>query len=526
MNCLEESCHTRRQREGNETNSLQAQSKMFKSTIKIALVIISLTYYEQITVTGLAIDQQSRKNFSLNPLNSVHHQEFDLRPPADARRPIWNLAHMVNSIKELDYRLSKGANAVEADVTFGRNGDPLYTYHGPPCDCWRHCHQAEDFNDYLRYVHELSEETGEDATGKNLTLLFLDLKLDHLDQWAKVKAGVELAKSVRANLFPGKPLEVSSSTTKRGNLRKPLRLILSINHVTDIELVLNFVHHLEENGSGDLLQRIGFDVGMNDELNLIEYTWKKYGRQLNLWQGDGYTNCFSPFYNLERLTKAILKRDQADGYPKKVYQWTIDLHDRIREALRMGVDAIMTNHPERLLNILLEPEMAQQFRLATQDDDPFNKVIVKRDLKLRQERSAPSTGSGFFGSFFDVISSWFAYMKEIPFLSLPTTTRFLSGSRAKHRQRSPQDIAKSSDQARHSIASDSTPNETTISASTQQASSTSLSPSISDSVDEAIVGTTENNNNKEPLPYEGPKWYTSLASNFLVSMLKIMLPAP
>ena len=35
------------------------------------------------------------------------------------------------------------------------------------------------------------------------------------------------------------------------------------------------------------------------------------------------------------------------------------------------MDGIITNHPERLVNVLRENEFVDNFRLATQDDDPF-----------------------------------------------------------------------------------------------------------------------------------------------------------
>lgn len=505
---------------------------MIKSITKIALTIISLTHHIIVETNSLAIDQSSKSSSSnsLVKLEQSQYQYADNKPMLDTRRPVWNLAHMVNSIKELDYRLAKGANAVEVDVTFGREGDPLYTYHGPPCDCWRHCHQQEDFNEYLKYVREITtdETTGEPVNttiGKNLTLLFLDLKLDYLDQKSKARAGVELAKSIRDNLFVSNEnrKEIKSNQTTR----TPVNLILSINHVNDVELVLNFVHFMEENNSSYLMDSIGFDVGMNDNLNSIETMWKKYGRQLNLWQGDGFTNCFSPFYNLERLSKAVLKRDHSEGYPRKVYQWTIDLHDRIREALRMNVDAIMTNHPERVLTVLHEPEMSHQFRLATRDDEPFKKIIKQtsasnnNELLARHQRSAQPTSGGFFGGLFDVVSSWIAYVREIPFLSLPT--RFMSASRAKHRQRStPQTALSAKSSQVPELRQDNATNDTS-----QNGQSTSASPtsSTSDLVDQGLVSSNSDSSEENNVPpYGGPKWYTSLLSNFLVSMLKIALP--
>ena len=72
------------------------------------------------------------------------------------KRPFYNIAHMVNSIREVDQYLAQGANALEADVTFSSNGSAVYTYHGYPCDCFRHCTEKEDFPKYLGYIRDIT----------------------------------------------------------------------------------------------------------------------------------------------------------------------------------------------------------------------------------------------------------------------------------------------------------------------------------------------------------------------------------
>lgn len=457
-----------------------------------------------------------------------------------------------SSNSQPNFTRSKGANAVESDVTFGRDGDPLYTYHGPPCDCWRHCYQQEEFREYLSYVREIAIDTP-DGIGQNLSLLFLDLKLDALDQRAKINAGRELAKAVVEHLFldseASKKTITNNATDYFGTSREsqsasqvinqlpranlpPLHLILSVNHVQDIDLIRNFIHYLEINNSSHLMQRIGFDVGMNDDLQLIETMWRRFGPSLNIWQGDGYTNCFSPFYNLERLTRALSKRDQPSGFPAKVYHWTIDLHDRMRESLRLGVDAIMTNHPERVLNVLQEPEMAHNYRLATRQDDPFRKLTrdsVGRSSgeTARYQRSASSTSGGFVANLVDVLASWINYMREIPFLSFPAT--IVSPSSRSYKQK----MRQASQQA----------NSVMLVKLENQSPEYNIDPQSSplsrvDGQKQRASGEQQNtgDNKTQPSPplyldndqqspsYEGPKWYTTLASNMLVSLMKIFLP--
>lgn len=128
-------------------------------------------------------EQQQQEHQLKNKANvlksSSHEKEFKLAKQEDAdgegnlkvsnradesivashystTRPFYNIAHMVNSIKEINYYLSRGANAIEADVAFSPNGSALYTFHGYPCDCFRHCTEREDITKYLEYVREIT----------------------------------------------------------------------------------------------------------------------------------------------------------------------------------------------------------------------------------------------------------------------------------------------------------------------------------------------------------------------------------
>jgi glycerophosphoryl diester phosphodiesterase len=416
-------------------------------------------------------------------------------------------------------RTRQGATAVEADVTFSNDGQPLYTYHGPPCDCWRHCNQQEDFDDYINFVREASIDTA-DGPGQNLTMLFLDLKLNPLTQQAKERAGQELAKSILNNLFvPGSQQDARART---------FRLIVSINHVNDIDLVRHFIHTLEINNSSHLLsENIGFDVGMNDDLQLIESTWRKFatnGVNLNLWQGDGITNCLSPIKNLERLSRALTKRDTTGNYPAKVYHWTIDLHDRMRDSLLMGVDAIMTNHPERLMTVLQEPMLAHELRPATREDNPFQKLTTRRvsgrsnEATARYQRSVSAPKSGFVYSFIDNMASLLTYLREIPIFSYPTTlisrSTFTPSSK-----RNKLVVGKSAPTSPATVnlapvRLQNGPEYRVMSSAkndTQQLASRSLDNST----------TSVQSAERE---YEGPEWYTSLVSSVLISIMRILLP--
>ncbi|XP_074597286.1 dermonecrotic toxin StSicTox-betaIB1i-like [Brevipalpus obovatus] len=308
---------------------------------------------------------------------SFHHQSVPLwilfllqlfnSSQSVVKRPFFNIAHMVNSIKEIDPYLSRGANAIEADVVFSPNGTALSTYHGLPCDCFRHCTEREDIEEYLKYVQDITHPvTG--RYSKQLTLLFLDLKVSQLQASVKANAGADLARKVVKNLYDD------------GQAESPIRMLISIGHTYDYDFVLGFQNELETRGLQWLgNERIGWDVGLNDNVDQILSMWRRLEVINNVWLGDGITNCLSPFYNLGRLAYAITKRDERnkmirDPIVDKVYHWTIDFHHNLRFSLRNGVDGILTNHPERLVSILREAEFVSKYRMATLEDNPWFRI--------------------------------------------------------------------------------------------------------------------------------------------------------
>ena len=50
------------------------------------------------------------------------------------KRPIYNVAHMVNGNNELNKVWVKYGNALESDLQFNADGIPRRFYHGFPCD--------------------------------------------------------------------------------------------------------------------------------------------------------------------------------------------------------------------------------------------------------------------------------------------------------------------------------------------------------------------------------------------------------
>ena len=164
---------------------------------------------------------------------------------------------------------------------------------------------------------------------RQLALLMLDLKVSNLPPSVKATAGSNLASLVIEHLF-----QEGKSDTK-------INLLMSIGHIYDSDFILGFQNELESRGlAQNLSSKIGWDIGLNDPVTSIVSMWKRIEVIDNVWQGDGRTNCLSPFYNLGRLTKAIERRDERndmidDPIIDKIYHWTIDLTHNLRASLRL-----------------------------------------------------------------------------------------------------------------------------------------------------------------------------------------------
>lgn len=142
-------------------------------------------------------------------------------------------------------------------------------------------------------------------------------------------------------------------------------------------LVKSFISYMIDNNLDFMRQQVGFDVGMNDDLNEISAAWDQLnGATFNIWQGDGLTNCANIIRGSQRLKQAIDIRN-GQGHFRKVYYWTADVMYHIRAVMRFGIDAVLTNQPQRVVQVLEEDEFRHKYRLATVYDDPFQQFWIQ-----------------------------------------------------------------------------------------------------------------------------------------------------
>ncbi|KAL1454753.1 hypothetical protein MTO96_027771 [Rhipicephalus appendiculatus] len=249
------------------------------------------------------------------------------------QRPIYNIYHMTNAIWQVDEGMELGANAIESDVTFDQNGTAVWFFHG------------------TGGIYE-----------KRLALFFLDLKTTGLYADKKYNAGVDIANKLLNHLWLGVPVE------------KALNVLLCVHSVDDKELLRGAIATIHRQRP-EMIDKIGFDVSNNDEVDKIGRFYRELGIEGHRWQGDGVTNCVSFFRAPGRMNSIVKNRDagEASSYVDKAYQWTIDIWDQLRLSLRRNVDGIITNMPHRLASVLKESEFRNRLRPANVSDSPWTR---------------------------------------------------------------------------------------------------------------------------------------------------------
>lgn len=290
--------------------------------------------------------------------------------PDDYRVPFWNIAHMINSIEQVEPALREGANGIETDISFNEAGFPIEAYHGFPCDCGRFCHERENLIKFIKHIAQITSP----PYSSSLHVLVLDLKLKDLNAEQKETGGRYLAAILDEHLYR----TYLQARKRYGEMvEPPVRVVISINHAVDHVLVRGFLSFVREHQLDFLTRMVGFDVGMNDDLDMIQAMWNGFnGATMNIWQGDGLTNCANIIRGVDRLKSAISIRN-GQGHFRKIYYWTADVMYHIRTVLRLGLDAIMTNQPDRVVKVLNEREFVQHYRLASAYDDPFAQFSIK-----------------------------------------------------------------------------------------------------------------------------------------------------
>ncbi|KAG8182096.1 hypothetical protein JTE90_018368 [Oedothorax gibbosus] len=282
----------------------------------------------------------------------------------DVQRPFYVIGHMVNDVGLIEPFLDMGSNGLESDVHFSPNGSVKELFHGFPCDLGRRCTDRSDLADFLDKVRELTDSGAKNGYyQKQLVMLFFDMKMGTSGN--KTKSAVDVLDHLVEHLW-----------TEDKIRQQEIRVLLYIERERNSDFILSFARELRLRNLDHLSRNIGFDGGIGDVAN-IRQMFQNLNVTANVWLGNGITNVLRPLLNDTRLGRLLSVRDSSSGFVSKVYDWTVDSKAVMRGSLRLGVDGMITNQPSTLVGVLEEPEFREAFRLATVEDDCFERFVGK-----------------------------------------------------------------------------------------------------------------------------------------------------
>ena len=261
----------------------------------------------------------------------------------------------VNGNSQINEDWVNEANAIEVDLSFTNEGDPDKFYHGIPCDCGRACTYSNDITTHFDTIRRKALQDG------TLGLLWLDLKLGNVNNHERSGEKVAIEMTKAGSLFPP------------GAFVPPIKVLLGAEKLNQKYFFTGFRKYIKKNRP-ELLPKFGYGFGSERDLGIdvILAAFEEVGIQENIWMGDGITNCL-PLVNT-RLIEILKKRDSSSELaPFKVYAWTSDKTSTMREWLQLGVDAIVTNYPNRL-KALVNDEFQTSLALADSNTDPWERI--------------------------------------------------------------------------------------------------------------------------------------------------------
>ena len=277
-------------------------------------------------------------------------------------RPLYNIAHMVNSVAQIDEYLGYGANAIEADVEFLGDGTAKRFYHGFPCDCWRNCYQTASIDDYINALRDRTNPNSAKFNSR-LVLVMFDVKIDGLGKSALSKAGQDFVNKMLHPLYKNNPTQIKVVASVPASAMK--EFIVSV--AEQIRII-----------QPDIKNRIGYDIWSTKTWEdttpgrVLENNLKGIGVEAgHAWLNSGITNCSpKPIFASLKLQVKYIKNT---NYFSKVYGWSVDYKRTTKSYFEAGVDGVMANYPDRVEAAIEEMKASKEnVWLATLNDNPFS----------------------------------------------------------------------------------------------------------------------------------------------------------
>lgn len=252
-------------------------------------------------------------------------------PRSFGPRPFYIVGHNPNTVSDAVDAVNDGANGLEPDVqVYEDDSSRLCISHGTGEP------SAPTVADYLDGIHQQLLNTG-------LSLIVFDCK----PEATSADHGFELLMTIREHL----------------------------TFDNDINVIIS-VGKLDEGGFFDRIidilgPREGLMIDAEDDPGAVTNYFTSRGlTHQGYGNGISFANfVLGPYYRYT-LEAACGIRAQA-GRPSFIYVWTVNVHDELREYIRIGVDGIITDDPHDLVDIAAEPEFSSLILPATRTDNPF-----------------------------------------------------------------------------------------------------------------------------------------------------------
>jgi hypothetical protein len=242
---------------------------------------------------------------------------------------LYNIGHMTNKPDSVTLAISKGANAVEVDLSFRSDGTYTTFTHGPPCSC-----DFLNLGDSLCDTFECSDSASvEDmithlASNQAVALVVIDSKVNTIDLSRLGHAGTSVAQGIVREL------------DRRGYTGN---IILSVPSASQSAYLQSAVEDLRKNAPTLLSRfRVSIDQEANDADRVID-TLNPFAAGLIAY-GTGST-IFPSTYG--RGIRRARERQIAFSYV-----WTVNLESTIQMYLDQGVRGLMTEYPQRVTKLI------------------------------------------------------------------------------------------------------------------------------------------------------------------------------
>ncbi len=247
-------------------------------------------------------------------------------------RPFYIIQHNPNTIDDVLHALANGANAIEPDINvYADRPDYLCMSHvqGGPSD--------PTLVEYLQGLHDVV------LAHPELALVVFDCK----EAVTTPERGVEILDAIRTYLTHDNTLPV----------------ILSVGKIDEGAMFEN-IHTTIRDREGLMIDEEGDPARVVEFFNRLGVTNQGHGNGISVMNAT-----IGPLYRHSSEHACELRAEA--NVPKFIYTWSVNEADEMREYIRIGVDAVISDEVATLKDVVAEAEFSTLIRTARRDDKLF-----------------------------------------------------------------------------------------------------------------------------------------------------------